>query len=224
MKLLVIEDDEAIIDAITLAFQIRWPEAQVVATRSGIKGIELVESETPDIVTIDLGLPDIDGFDVLRRIRQFSQVPIIIVTVRAEESDIIKGLEWGADDYIVKPFRQLELLARIKAQIRRQKPEEERVTAGPFQLDETTGQLHYRNREINLTITETLILGHLMKNTNRVVTHSSIAEVVWGDSYPGAADSLKVHIRRLREKVEEDPGNPRFIITKPGVGYLFSAK
>lgn len=222
MKLLVIEDDEEIVEAISLAFQIRWPEAQIVSTHSGKNGVELVESEQPDIVILDLGLPDINGFDVLRRIRLFSKVPLIILTVRDEEADIIKGLEWGADDYIIKPFRQLELLARIKAQIRRQGPEEERLISGSLQLDTVTGQLYHHNQEINLTVTETRILGHLMRNAGHIVPHSSIAEAVWGDDYPGAADSLKVHIRRLREKIEDNPSSPTLIITKPGIGYLFS--
>jgi len=222
---LIVEDDEQIVEAISLAFQIRWPEAKIVSTRYGKKGIELVDSEQPDIVVLDLGLPDISGFDVLRKIRQFSEVPIIIVTVRAEEADIIKGLEWGADDYIVKPFRQLELIARIKAQIRRQgQPEEEQIISGPLKLNSVTGQLYNNDKEISLTATESRILGHLMRNADHVVTHSSIAEAVWGDDYPGAADSLKVHIRRLREKIEENPGEPAFIITKPGIGYLFSRK
>ena len=223
MKLLIIEDDEQIIEAISLAFQIRWPEVHIVSTHSGRKGVELVESELPDIVILDLGLPDMNGFDVLRLIRQFSQVPIIIVTVRAEEADIIKGLEWGADDYIIKPFRQLELLARVKAQIRRQNPDEDvQLVSGPLKLNSLTGQLYNRGREINLTVTETNILSHLMRNAGHIVTHSSLAEVVWGDDYPGAADSLKVHIRRLREKIEENPSNPQLIITKPGVGYSLS--
>jgi DNA-binding response OmpR family regulator len=223
MKLLIIEDDEEIVEAISLAFQIRWPEAKIVSTRYGKKGIELVESEQPDIVVLDLGLPDINGFDVLRKIRLFSRVPIIILTVRAEEADIIKGLEWGADDYIIKPFRQLELLARIKAQIRRQdQPEGEKIVSGPLRLDSDTGQLYRNEKEISLTLTETRILSHLMKNAGHVVTHTSIAEAVWGSDYPGAADNLKVHIRRLREKIEENPSSPALIITKPGIGYLFS--
>jgi len=223
VKLLVIEDDDEIVEAISLAFQIRWPEAQITSTQYGKKGISLVDSESPDIVILDLGLPDINGFDVLRKIRQFSQVPIIIVTVRAEEADIIKGLELGADDYIIKPFRQLELLARIKAQIRRQdQPEEEQVTSGHLKLNSVTGQLFNKGKEVNLTITETNILSHMMRNAGYVVTHSSLAESVWGDDYPGATDSLKVHIRRLREKIEENPSSPELIITKPGIGYLFS--
>lgn len=223
MKLLIIEDDEEIVEAISLAFQIRWPEAQIISTRYGKKGIEQVESDQPDIVILDLGLPDINGFDVLRKIRQFSKVPIIILTVRAEEADIIKGLEWGADDYIIKPFRQLELLARVKAQTwRKGQSEGEKFISGPLQLDSATGQVYLRNKEINLTVTESRILSHLMRNSGHIVTHSSIAQAVWGDDYPGAADNLKVHIRRLREKIEDNPSSPALIITKPGIGYLFS--
>jgi two-component system KDP operon response regulator KdpE len=223
VKLLIIEDDEEIVEAISLAFQIRWPEANIIATPYGKKGVELAESEQPDIVILDLGLPDINGFDVLRKIRQFSDVPIIIVTVRAEEADIIKGLEWGADDYIVKPFRQLELIARIKAQTwRKEQMGGEQITSGPLKLNTVSGQLYHGKKEINLTVTEARIMGHLMRNAGHVVTHSSIAEAVWGDDYPGAADSLKVHIRRLRAKIEENPSHPEMIITKQGIGYLFN--
>lgn len=223
MKVLLIEDDKEIIDAISLAFRIRWPEADVVSTRLGQKGYELVESESPDIVILDLGLPDISGFEVLRQIRLFSKVPTIILTVRSDEADVVKGLEWGADDYIIKPFRQLEFLARVKALIRRQAPsEEESLVYGPLHLDTTARQLYYGRKEINLTVTENHILSHLMTNAGRVVTHSSLAEAVWGDDYPGSADSLKVHIRRLREKIEEDPSHPTLILTRTGVGYFLA--
>lgn len=223
MKVLLIEDDREIVDAITLAFKIRWPEAEVAHTRLGGKGIELAESEAPDIVIIDLGLPDISGFDVLREIRSFSNVPTIILTVRADEADVVKGLEWGADDYIIKPFRQLELLARVKSLIRRQYPSEvEQLVCGPLRLNTTTGQLHQNSKEIALTVTENHILGHLMKNVGHIVTHSSLAEAVWGDDYPGAADSLKVHIRRLREKIEDNPSRPKLILTRTGVGYFLA--
>lgn len=223
MKVLVIEDDKEIVDAISLAFQIRWPEAKVISTRLGQKGVDLVEAESPNIVILDLGLPDINGFDVLRQIRQFSSVPTIILTVRAEEADVVKGLEWGADDYITKPFRQLELLARVKSLIRRQIPVEDKpIVFGQLHLEHSTGQLHIGEREIPLTVTENSILGHLMKSAGHVVTHSNLAEAVWGDDYPGATDSLKVHIRRLREKIEEDPGKPRIILTKTGIGYFLA--
>lgn len=223
MKVLIIEDDREIVEAISLAFQIRWPEAKVVSTHLGEKGVELVESEAPDIVILDLGLPDISGFEVLNQIRNFSNVPTIILTVRSEEADVVRGLECGADDYITKPFRQLELLARVKALIRRQSPsEEETVISGALRLDATTGQLHHDGKEIALTITESRILNHLMKNAGYVTTHSSLAEAVWGDDYPGVVDSLKVHIRRLREKIEADPSHPQLILTKTGVGYFLT--
>jgi two-component system KDP operon response regulator KdpE len=223
MKVLIVEDDKEIVDAITLAFQIRWPEAKVVSTRLGRKGIELVETENPDIVILDLGLPDISGFEVLSQIRLFSHVPIIILTVRSDEADVVKGLEWGADDYILKPFRQLELLARVKAMIRRQSTtDEEELVSGSLHLDATSGQLRSDGKEIALTITESRILAHLMRNAGHVVTHSSLAEAVWGNDYPGAADSLKVHIRRLREKIEQSPSQPKFILTKAGVGYYLA--
>ncbi|MFH1381410.1 MAG: response regulator transcription factor [Chloroflexota bacterium] len=223
MKVLIIEDDREIVDAISLAFQIRWPEAKVVSTRLGRRGAELVESESPDLVILDLGLPDINGFDVLHQVRLFSRVPVIILTARSDEADIVKGLESGADDYIVKPFRQLELLARVKALIRRHNPaEEEQLVCGPLRLDTTTGRLNIDSKEIDLTITENRILGHLISNVGHVATHSGLAEAVWGNDYPGAADSLKVHIRRLREKIEPDPSHPQFILTKPGIGYYLT--
>jgi two-component system response regulator VicR len=224
VRVLVVEDDREIVEAISLAFQIRWPEAKLVSTHLGQRGIELVESEAPDIVILDLGLPDITGFEVLKEIRLFSNVPIIILTVRAEEPDLVKGLEWGADDYILKPFRQLELLSRVRALLRRQGAtgEEQPLVCGPLRFDPNTRQLFKGEKEINLTPTEGYILHHLMRNAGHVVTHSSLAETVWGCDYGGAAASLKSHIRRLREKVESEPSSPQFILAKPGIGYLLA--
>ncbi len=222
MKILIIEDDQQIVEAITLAFQIRWPEAKLVSTQQGEKGIELVENEKPDIVILDLGLPDINGYDVLKQIRMFSDIPVLILTARTEESDIVKGLEWGADDYMIKPFRQLELLSRIKALTRRRSnaDNETPLAVGPLNFNPSTGQLNYNDREISLTPTEGRILHHLMRNAGQVVTHSSLADAVWGEDYPGAVDSLKVYIRRLREKLENEPQQPQLILTKAGIGYL----
>jgi two-component system, OmpR family, response regulator VicR len=222
MKILIIEDDQQIVEAITLAFQIRWPEAKLVSSQQGEKGIELVENEKPDIVILDLGLPDINGYDVLKQIRLFSDIPILILTARTEESDIVKGLEWGADDYMIKPFRQLELLSRIKALTRRKAntDTDSPLSIGPLNFNPVTGQLIFNQKEISLTPTEGRILHHLMRNAGQVVTHSSLADAVWGEDYPGAVDSLKVYIRRLREKLEIEPQQPQLIITKAGIGYL----
>ena len=224
MKVLIIENDQGIVEAISLAFQIRWPEAKLVSTHLGEKGIELVESENPDVAILDLGLDDISGFEVLKQVRLFSAVPVLILTVRVDEADIIKGLEWGADDYVVKPFRQLELLSRIRALTRRRGPlvEEAPLVCGPLHLDPSIGQLFNGEEEISLTPTEGSILHHLLKNAGRVVTHSSLAESVWGENYPDATNSLKVYIRRLREKLEADPSHPQLILTKMGIGYFLA--
>ena len=224
MKVLIIEDDRDIVETISLALKIRWPEAKLVSTHLGERGVELVENEAPDVVILDLGLPDISGFEVLKQIRLFSGVPVVILTVRAEEADVVKGLEWGADDYVAKPFSQLELLARVRAQIRGQlrSGEEQPLVYGTLRFDPSTRQLHNGVKDISLTRTEAHILHHLMKNGGHVVTYSSLAEEVWGTDYPGAADSLKVHIRRLREKIEDDPSHPQFILTRSGVGYLLA--
>jgi two-component system response regulator VicR len=224
MKVLVIEDDREIVEIITLAFEIRWPDVNLISTHLGENGIQLVEGENPDIVIIDLGLPDISGFDVLKEIRTFSKVPILILTVRGEEADIVKGLEWGADDYMTKPFRQLELLSRIRALTRRAGSidDEEPLVCGELRFNPVTRQLLYGKTEINLTRTEGSILHFLMKNAGRVATYSSLAEAVWGEDYPDSVESLRVYIRRLREKIEPDPDNPQIILTKVGVGYMLS--
>ena len=221
MTVLIIEDDREIIEVISLAFDIRWSGVKVVSTHLGEKGIGLVESEKPDIVILDLGLPDIGGFDVLKEIRAFSDVPVLILTVRGEEADVVKGLEWGADDYMVKPFRQMELLSRIRALTRRASPSgrETPLVYGELSFDPSTRQLIYGQREINLTRTEGIILHSLMRNAGRVVTHSALAEALWGEEYPDATGALKVYILRLRQKLEADPSQPKLIVAKPSIGY-----
>lgn len=223
MKILVIEDDEDVIDTITLTFQVGWPEVDLMFSREGGRGVEMVEKEPPDVVILDLGLPDITGYQVLKQIRTFSNVPVVILTVMMEENDIIKGLEWGADDYIIKPFRKMELLARIKTILRRQRisAEEPVIVCGPFQYIPANRQLFFREKEVTLTVTESTIMYHLMKQAGHVVSHTSLAEAVWGDDYPNATDTLKVHIRHLREKTEVNPSDPQIILTRSGVGYSF---
>ncbi|MEE8374202.1 MAG: ATP-binding protein, partial [Dehalococcoidia bacterium] len=220
-KVLIIEDDQEIVKSMDLAFQILWPEAELVPARCGEVGIDKVETEDPDLVILDLGLPDISGFDVLRRIRLFSRVPIIVMTVRTGEEDVVKALEWGADDYVTKPFKQKELLARLQAQLRKQPCHDGDmpVVCGTLRFDPSTSQVSYGGREVSLTIIEGQVLQCLMRNAGNVVAHSRIAEVVWGDEYPGAVESLRTHIWRLREKLEDDPGNPQLIRTKAGIGY-----
>lgn len=223
MKILIIEDDKEIVEVISLAFEIRWPEMGVVSTHLGKKGAALVETESPDLVILDLGLPDTSGFDVLKEIRAFSKVPILILTVRGEEADIVRGLEWGADDYMTKPFKQLELLSRIRALTRRANPSvDETLVFGKLSYAPTTRRLTNGDSEIDLTRTEGYILTHLMTNAGQISTYSGLAEAIWGDEYPGAAENLRVYIRRLREKIEADPDQPQIILTRTGSGYYLA--
>jgi two-component system KDP operon response regulator KdpE len=224
MKALIIEDDAEIVESVSLAFRLGWPEAQLLSTHLGKKGIEMVESESPDIVILDLGLPDISGFEVLKRVRLFSLVPIIILTVKREESNVVKGLEWGADDYIMKPCGQLELMARIKTRVRDKNfsSKESPISVGTLRFDPLNRLFTKGRKQVKLTAIEGHIIQYLMKNAGRVATYAKLAEDVWGDDYPGSVDSLRVHIRRLREKIEEDPGQPKLILTKSGIGYFMA--
>ena len=223
-KFLVIEDSAAIVETVSIALEMRWPHAKVVAASGGERGIELVEAESPNAVILDLGLPDMSGFDVLRRIRLFSDVPILILTVSSDESDVVKGLEWGADDYMVKPFKQLELLARLQGVMRRYRPLGEKpLTCGQLRFDPASLRVVLGSNDTRVSRTEGLILGLLMRNPGIVVSNSSIAEALWGPDYPEARGSIKVHVRHLRQKLEQDPARPRLILTRPGVGYYLAS-
>ena len=223
-KMLIIEDSEDVVEAISVALQIRWPQLEIISTGLGEEGIELVAKESPDMVILDLGLIDISGFEVLKRIRLFSNIPIVILTVRGNEVDVIKGLELGADEYVVKPFRQLELIARVKAIARRLYATggEGPVVSGQYHFDPSSRIFKCNGKQVVLTRTESIILLKLMQNIDVVVAHYKLAEEIWGDSYPEAAASIKVYMRRLRKKIEPDPDHPSLILTKPGLGYLFS--
>lgn len=224
MKVLIIEDDRRIVEIISLALQIRWPEVKLTSTHLGERGIEMAESETPDVIILDLGLPDVNGFEVLKAIRLFSSVPVVILTVMGEEEDIVKGLELGADEYMVKPFRQLELLARIKAIIRRRDLLQDMppIIVGSLCFGPSMSKLVCGSKDISLTRTEGLVLYHLMRNAGKVVTYSKLAEIIWGDDYTDATESLRVHISNLRRKIEKDPAHPQIICTKTAIGYYLT--
>lgn len=226
MKVLIIEDSPEIVEAVRLTFELRWPEAKVISTAEGNKGITLTETESPDLIILDIGLPDIDGFKVLKEIRNFSDIPVIILTVRGEEIDKVRGLELGADDYIVKPFSHGELLARAKAVLRRSHIPELKGAETPFvtpklSIDFATRTVTKNNRQIKLTPTEFNLLQYLVRNEGKVLSHRTLLEKVWGEEYTDATDYLKVYIQRLREKLEDDPANPRILLSERGVGYKF---
>ncbi len=224
MKVLIIEDDSRMVAIMEIAFQMRWPEAKLISAHLGERGIEMIEKEVPDIVILDLGLPDISGFEVLKSIRLFSQVPIIILTVMGDESDIVMGLELGADEYIVKPFRQSEFLARVKSVIRRISTTDDMtpIVYGCLRLEPSTRKLVCCDGDISLTRTENSIVYNLMRNAGKVLAYSKLAEIMWGDDYPGTTESLRVHVHRLREKIKKELACPQIIHTKIGMGYYIT--
>jgi DNA-binding response OmpR family regulator len=221
MNIVIIDDDPEIIENLELMFQVTWPESKILTADLGKEGIALVEKANPDLIILDLGLPDIDGLEVLKAIRQFSHSPIIVLSVRDTEKSVVKALEWGADEYIVKPFRQMELLARVKNVFKRQhltgKP---CVMCGPMLIDFANSTVSTGNKTIKLTSTEAIILHHLMLERGKIVSASSLAESIWGDDFPEYHKALWVHISYLRNKIEPDPKKPRYLLTRPGIGYI----
>ena len=226
MKVLVIEDDPGIIEVVSLCFQLRWGGASLISAATGAKGLELVEAESPDVVILDIGLPDMDGYQILREIRRFSDVPVIMLTVRSEDTNVAKGLELGADDYITKPFRHIELIARVQAVLRRSQglslTEEERpFTSGKLSVDFARNEVSLSGNPVKLTSTERKLLYHLIRNEGRVLSHDTLLAKVWGDTYVDARDLLRVHIQHLRQKLEDTTEPPNIIVTEHGMGYRF---
>ncbi len=226
MRVLVIDDEPDVLEIVRLTFNLRWPDAEVLSAGTGETGLELVEQETPDIVILDIGLPDLDGYQVLRRIRTFSEVPVVMLSARHEEVDKVKGLELGADDYVTKPFSHIELLARLRAVLRRtesQVPANEgpAFEAGPLRVDYSSREVLVDGASVNLTPIEYGILYHLTRNENRVLTFRTLLAKVWGREYVDETDYLKVHIQHLRRKLGDDPQHDPMIVNERGVGYKF---
>lgn len=222
MKFILVEDDTEIVEFISLALDLGWSEAEVITVSQGKEVAGLIESESPDLVLLDLGLPDISGFEVLRGIRQLSNIPVIIITVSDSEESVVKGLNLGADEYIVKPFGQLELLARIKAVLRNRNSQYSTpINVGPLQYHPESCRIKCGSKYIHLTRTECLIIYELMTKQGIIVTYEKLADSIWGSYYPNASDAIRVYIRRLRAKIETEPGCSGLITSKPGLGYIF---
>ena len=226
MKVLLVEDNKEIQEAITLIFELHWPGSEVLISSEGAHGITKTEEESPDVVILDLGLPDIDGFKVLKGVRDFSDVPIIILTVRGDEIDKVRGLELGADDYIVKPFSHMELLARVRAVLRRShipelKEAEKPIVLPNLSIDFSSRTVTKKGKKIKLTPTEFNLLQCLIRNEGKVLTHHALLTKVWGEEYTDSSEYLKVYIQRLRDKLEEDSAHPQLLISERGVGYKF---
>ncbi len=188
--------------------------------------MELVEQESPDVVILDLGLPDIDGMQVLREIRQFSDVPVVILTGRTGDSDIIKGLESGAEDYVTKPFNPMVLLSHVKSVLGRTRmPElrgnQARVDGKELSIDLASRRLTVRGKPVALTATEWVLLSELVRNEGRVVTHQRLAERLWGGDMVESESAIRQYISRLRAKLADNPQAPTIILTERGTGYRF---
>ena len=226
MKVVVIEDSSEIIEVVSLCFQLRWNGTEIIPANDGGKGLELIETENPDLVILDVGLPDTDGFQVLREIRRFSQVPVIMLTVKSEDTDVAKGLELGADDYVTKPFSHIELIARVQAVLRRAKglplaSEEPPFASGKLRVDFVRSEIKVDEKPVKLTSTEYKLLCHLIKNEGRLLSHENLLTKVCGEAYRDARDLLRVHIQHLRQKLGDSVESPSIIVTEHGMGYKF---
>jgi len=223
LKVLIVEDNAEVVEAVSLCLQLRWPEASILIAAEGYKGIEMLEADSVDIVILDINLPDIEGFQVLEQVRTFSNVPVIILTVRGREQDQTKGLEIGADDYIVKPFRPRDLVARVNAVLRRsvspKAPGElPYIIRGKLTLNFTSNEAHIGDQTIKLTPTESKLLYVLMENAKSTLSSKNVSQQVWGKDDMNT-DPVRTYIRRLRNKLNDNP--PQIILTEYGEGYKF---
>jgi DNA-binding response OmpR family regulator len=225
MKILVVDDDQLILDALTVGFQLQLQDATVLVARDGEAGLSAFYEHSPDVVVLDVAMPGKSGFEVLQEIRRTSDVPVLMLTARGEELDQVRGLELGADDYVVKPVRHLVLLARIKAVLRRAElpPPPQALpdfVAGELAINFQNHQVALRGAPIKLTPVEYKLLYHLVRNVGRLLPHQTLLERVWGEEYGATPEYLKVFISRLRAKIEP-AGGMRYIENERGLGYRF---
>lgn len=221
-KILVIDDEPQIIEVLTS--YLKKDGFHVIAAADGTKALQIAEREEPDLILLDLMLPDIDGYEVCRALRKRSNVPIVMLTARDEETDKIVGLELGADDYITKPFSPREVLARVRAVLRRAEPgalEEATIRVGDLEIDHTRHEVRRAGKLIDLTPTEFKLMEIFARNPRRVFTRLQLVEQVQGYSFEGYERTIDAHVKNLRQKIEKDPKNPRYITTVFGVGYRF---
>ncbi len=226
---LTADDDPQLLRLV--ARNLELEDYQVLVASDGQQALEQIEQHAPDLVLLDVMMPRMDGFTVCQRVREFSAVPIIIVTARGQDQDKVRGLDLGADDYLTKPFSIEELLARVRAVLRRahftaseQAHTMRAATIGDLTIEYAQHLVTMGAREIELTPTEYRILAYLAQNSGRVMTQDLLLEHIWGTEYVGEGHMLQVNINRLRHKIEPDPMHPRYILTKVGIGYLLAAR
>ena len=227
-KVLVVDDEKLIVKGIK--FSLEQDGMEVDCAYDGQEALDMAMANAYDMILLDVMLPKMDGFEVCQAIREFSEVPIIMLTAKGDDMDKILGLEYGADDYITKPFNILEVKARIKAIMRRTSPakvvkeQTSVIEKGDIKLDCDSRRLFINDEEINLTAREFELLEILVKNENKVYSRESLLNLVWGKDYPGDVRTVDVHVRRLREKIETNPSEPKYVHTKWGVGYYYNQK
>lgn len=218
-KILIVDDEEPIRQFLEVSLTSQGYE--ITEAVSGQEALSKSSSQHPDLIILDLGLPDIDGVEITRKLRQWTRIPIIILSVRGSESDKIAALDAGADDYLTKPFSTRELLARIRVAWRHksQSANEPVFVSGELSVDSINRLVKVSGKEVQLTPTEYDILRNLVNNAGRVVTHRHLLQDVWGEQYGDELHMLHVNISNLRQKIEPEPARPRYVITEPGVGY-----
>ena len=227
-KVLVVDDEKLIVKGIR--FSLEQDGMDVDCAYDGEEALAMARANEYDMILLDIMLPKMDGFEVCQAIREFSDMPIVMLTAKGDDMDKILGLEYGADDYITKPFNILEVKARIKAIMRRTYgPREKKETTsvivkGDLRLDCDSRRLFIHDKEVNLTAKEFDLLELLVKNENKVYSREDLLGLVWGKDYPGDVRTVDVHVRRLREKIEANPSEPKYVHTKWGVGYYYSQK
>ena len=226
-KVLVVDDEKLIVKGIR--FSLEQDGMEVTCAYDGEEALRLAREQKFDMILLDIMLPKLSGTEVCQQIREFSNVPIVMLTAKSEDMDKIMGLEYGADDYITKPFNILEVKARIRAIMRRTSARAETdrqpglIESGDMRMDCDSRRVTISGREVNLTTKEFDLLELLIKNPNKVYSRENLLKIVWGADYPGDVRTVDVHIRRLREKIESNPSEPRYVHTKGGVGYFFRA-
>ena len=224
-KVLVVDDEKLIVKGIR--FSLEQDGMEVDCAYDGEEALKMATENVYDMILLDVMLPKMDGFQVCQSIREFSSMPIVMLTAKGDDMDKILGLEYGADDYITKPFNILEVKARIKAIMRRtavNQPKQENskvIEAGDLKLDCESRRLFILNKEVNLTAKEFDLLELLVNNPNKVYSRENLLNLVWGYEYPGDVRTVDVHVRRLREKIESNPSEPKYVHTKWGVGYYY---
>ncbi len=223
-KILLVDDEPRVIQLVRANLTVEGYD--VIVAEDGVMALQMLRAENPDLVILDLMLPKLDGYEVARRAREFAATPIIMLTARTSEVDLMRGFDIGADDYLTKPFSINELIARVRAVLRRSKSPEELVNRPPLQVGDLTIDFAQHRvlrgaQEIQLTPLEYRLLSFLASNAGRVMVHEDILRHVWGPEYRDATEYLRVYVRYLRQKIEKDPSNPQAIVTKTGVGYMF---